>query len=367
MMAERRAKITANPEDGGQDLLSALVRASIPTPDSKLAGPTLTDVDILGNAFIFILAGHETTANTIHFALVYLALHPRVQRRLQADLDAIFGGRPPSEWDYERDVSSLFSRMTGAVLNETLRLVPPVVALPKWTHQPQPLTVPGGPDGGGAPRQFLVPADAMIVLSTTAAHRNPKYFPHGPPADPSRPVHPTSNRDNDLEEFKPERWLLGADGKPAHGNPTAPAANGAAANGGAPKPAPDAKARLDLDAASSDTAPSLYRPPPGAYVPFSAGPRSCLGRRFGQVEILATLAVVFATCSAELAVDGWASDAEVARMGAAEKRAVWGKAREEVMTMMREHLRSHLTLQLQDGKKVRLRFVKRGEERFEGW
>ena len=364
MMTSRRARIRADPADGGQDLLSALVRASIPARDSKPgAAPPLTDVDILGNAFIFILAGHETTANTIHFALVYLALHPAAQRRLQADLDAVLGGRPPDRWDYERDIPRLFGSMAGAVLNETLRVVPPVVGLPKWTYQPQPLTVPEGEgggsgkkEGGGGPaRQCLVPANTLLNLSVTGVHRNPKYFPHGPPADPARPVHPTSNVANDLEEFKPERWLL-ADAKP----------HAAAANGHAPERAPDAKddARLDLDAGAADTASGLYRPPPGAYVPFSAGPRSCLGRRFGQVEILAALAVVFSSASAELAIDEWASDEEVARMDARERQEVWGKARAETLEMLRLHLRSHLTLQLQDGKKVRLRFVKRGEERF---
>ena len=43
---------------------------------------TLSDSDIFGNAFVFMLAGHETIANALHFPLVLLALNWKIQRRL---------------------------------------------------------------------------------------------------------------------------------------------------------------------------------------------------------------------------------------------------------------------------------------------
>ena len=48
------------------------------------------------------------------------------QKRLQDDLDSILGDRPITEWDYDNDVPKLFGSMCGAVMNEELRLIPPV-------------------------------------------------------------------------------------------------------------------------------------------------------------------------------------------------------------------------------------------------
>ena len=93
----------------------ALLRNSGATADSLSKGDsarTLTDDEILGNAFVFILAGHETAANTIHYSLLYLALHTQSQRRLQAELTAGgFVDKPVEEWDYEHDLPKLFGGM----------------------------------------------------------------------------------------------------------------------------------------------------------------------------------------------------------------------------------------------------------------
>src|SRR5690349_12043139 len=51
---------------------------------------TFTKSDILGNAFIMLVAGHETTANALHFTLLELAAHPASQRNLQQDIDTLF-------------------------------------------------------------------------------------------------------------------------------------------------------------------------------------------------------------------------------------------------------------------------------------
>lgn len=112
------AGITADPLDEQRQ------KGGVPPTSSK---QLLSDSEILGNAFVFILAGHETAANTLHFSMLYLAMNWASQARLHKDLDEIFGDRPVSQWDYERDVPKLFGSMAGAVMNEQLRLIPPVV------------------------------------------------------------------------------------------------------------------------------------------------------------------------------------------------------------------------------------------------
>lgn len=289
------------------------------------------------------ISGHETAANSIHFSILLVALETAAQRRLQKDLDLIFQGRPICEWDYDQDLPYLFGGVTGAVLNEQLRLFPPVTGIPKSTsEEPQSLQMNG--------KTVTVPPRTHISLCCPSIHRNPRFWPAGPPSDPERPAHPRSNLDNDLEEFKVERWLVHSE--PRSSSESLPL----------PSIKTDDTEALAINTAA-DTSASLYRPEKGAYIPFSDGFRACIGRRFAQVEVLAALAVIFSQYSVELAVDDWASDAEVETMSEPERKEVWGKAAERARWLLREGMVSRITLQMAKGH-VPLRFVRKGEERF---
>ncbi|KAL8657526.1 MAG: hypothetical protein Q9226_001821 [Calogaya cf. arnoldii] len=340
--------IAAGRAQEGMDLMGFLLKGAGMTSDPSRADseksrskPVLSDTEIMGNAFVFLLAGHETAANSIHFSCLYLAMHLSSQRRLQKSLDRIFTSRPISEWEYERDFNALFSTMAGAVLAEELRLIPPVPAIPKCVPHnaaPQTLVINN--------QKHTIPPATFINLVSLAAHRNPRSWPAGPPSDARNPTHPTSNIDNDLEEFKPERWLR----ESAHTSDS-----------------PSEKDMYTEDAPNTATGTNsshaLHRPPRGAYIPFSEGYRACLGRRFAQVEVLAALAVIFKDYSIELGVDKYASDEEVAKMSAEERREVYNKAVEDVKVLMREKMGMLFTMQLR-GANVGVRVVKRGEERF---
>ena len=354
MVQSKQVQVSSGDEGPNKlDLLGALVKSAGYGPDSPLGKGQLglTHDEILGNAFIFILAGHETTANTIHYSLILLAMQIATQRRVQADVDSIFGGRSAVEWDYDTDLPKLFGGMVGAVMNETLRLLPPVINIPKMTQTEQSFTINGRP--------YTVPGGMIINLTTVAAHRNPRYWPAGP-ADMSDPVNKIWPPNYDLNQFKPERWLLSDD-------VDSPSSMAAAAGAPASMPS-DATSRTDETEdlgvnTAADTSASLYKPIRGSYIPFSEGFRSCIGRRFAQVEVLAVLALILQSWSIELAVDEWASDEEVARMNRAEKRAVWEMARENAWRKFRREMRTRITLQFNEGG-VPLRFVRRGEERF---
>ncbi|KAL2352110.1 cytochrome P450 monooxygenase-like protein [Cryomyces antarcticus] len=346
MYQAKRDEVKSGETREGMDLMGALVRGAGITPASPNAsngdaekGSTsskqlLSDSEILGNAFVFILAGHETTANTLHFSFLYLALNWATQEHLHKDIDEIFRGRPVSEWDYERDVPKLFGSMVGAVMNEELRLIPPVIGIPKSTGkgQPQPMTLNG--------RRVVVPGDCYITLNTAAVHRNPKYWPAGPRR---------SNGVPDLEDFKPERWFL--DPSKSHIAAADEATDSEGEDFGGSK--------------GRDTSETLFRPPKGAYIPFSDGGRACLGRRFAQVEVLAVLAVIFQNHTVELAVDEFATDEEVEMMppGGPERREVWQKAADRARYLMKYGMSTMITLQMREGH-VPVRFVKRGSERF---
>jgi len=282
----------------------------------------LTDSEVMGNIFMFMIAGHETSANTIHLCILFLALNPPIQRQVQAELDRVFGGRPISQWVYDHDLPRLLNGILGAVLNETLRLVPPVVTIPKHvaSSAPQRLIVDG--------REVTVAPGTIIRLCLPSVHRNPKFWTHGTTqTSRDEASSPTGNSDNDLEEFKPERWLTNLE----------------------------------------DSEPHLFTPPKGAYIPFSDGPRACLGRRFAQVEIVAALALIFSAHSVELDVgseEGFGEN-ELKRMSKDERKKLWMNSRERADRKWREKMTLVITLQLSgETGAVPLTVVRRGEEKY---
>ncbi|RMZ76580.1 hypothetical protein DV737_g4740, partial [Chaetothyriales sp. CBS 132003] len=348
MVGRKRQDIQQRLDSDQMDIIGQLVKGQMAEKGTE-GGSPLTDAEILGNMFVLILAGHETAANSIHFIMLYMALYPRTQRLLQKDLDNIFQGKPPAEWSYHRDLPALFGGMAGAVLNEELRLVPPAISIPKstWGVSDQSLMVEG--------RSCTVPGGTYISLVAPGAHRNAKYWPTGLPTYPGgKTAHPCANLDNDLEEFKPERWLLEEGNK--KNDPTRPGT-------GDHMPSESIEGG-DLGVnESADTSERLYKPAKGVYFPFSDGYRSCLGRRFAQVEVLAAVAVIFQNYSAELAVDKYASDEEVIKMDMNGRADVWQKAAEDARELLLSGLGVIITLQMRAGH-VKLRFRPRGQERF---
>ena len=51
--------------------------------------PGYDDQDVFGNVFTMLLAGEDTTANTLSWALYLLARDPAAQQRLAAEADAV--------------------------------------------------------------------------------------------------------------------------------------------------------------------------------------------------------------------------------------------------------------------------------------
>jgi len=296
--------------------------------DAKLGsrpGTTLTKEEILGNAFIFLFAGHETTANSIHYSIVYLAMELAKQRHLQADIDSVVGERPISAWSYYDDLPRLYNSMPGAVIHEELRLIPAILNVPKGTHGDQVVTLDG--------KQLMIPDQTFVHLNIVGTHRNPRYWPESP------------------DKFLPERWLPSQSEKTTEREQVVEKeVNGAEG----------------MDKASFETsgAASLFKPVKGSYIPFSEGARACPGKRFAQVEGTAVLSAMFHKYSVELDVSEWASDGEVEKMGQEERRQLYLKATDRAKMLIRRS-EQVITVQMLPGDKVPLRFVQRGKERFE--
>ncbi|KAI0431578.1 cytochrome P450 [Xylaria sp. FL1042] len=335
-LQQKVQEVRRGDRDIGMDIMGSLVATSYEDKqDGNKAAIQLDDSEIIGNAFIMFLAGHETTANVMHFTMLELANNPAAQRRLQHDIDTILGrDSDPATWDYESKVGAMQASMIGAVMNETLRVMPPVVEVPKKTTptKEQAIMVDGA--------RYVLPPSTYLGLSVIASHRNPRAWP----ARPSK----ITGAPDDLDDWVPERWFrpsLGEDEKSADVPPETEDFGGYA---------------------GPDTSASMFRPVRGSYIPFSEGPRACLGRRLAIVEVLAAVAFIFQRYSIENAVDEWASNEEVARMGRGEREGLYKRAVQRSRDVIATS-EARITLKLHNEQRIPLRLVKRGEERFVSW
>jgi cytochrome P450 len=329
LIAKRLEDFRSGDGDAVVDLLGVLVKAASPTGE-KDQNLTLTHSEIMGNTFIFIVAGHETTAHTLAYAIMALATSYESQDLLHEDLDRLLPKSDPSTWTYETLVPVLWNSNLGAVLHETLRLWPPTTQIPKWTHTEQTILYEG--------RTCTVPANTLVSLAVPAIHRSPKSWPTAPQGQTGG---------QSLDSFVPSRWLWHR-------------------NGATAEIAPPSKAQPDQDQVDeiipastviTDAAATFFKPPPGAYLPFSDGHRACLGRRFAIVEMVATLAILFREHSVELVIDSFLDKAQ------GDEEVAWRAARAQSLWSTDQGSASIITLGVHKGG-VPLRLVKRGAERF---
>jgi cytochrome P450 len=148
---------------GGDDLAASLLAARDPA-----TGEGFARRDLIDHVAIFFLAGHETSASALSWALVLLALNPDAQDRLAAEAAAAFGPQGP-------DFASLrHLSFTRAVFHETLRLYPPVPMLLRTATRPLRL------------RGHLARPGALLVLSPWHLHRHRELWPRPDAFDPDR-------------------------------------------------------------------------------------------------------------------------------------------------------------------------------------
>jgi cytochrome P450 len=107
------------------DLLSLLLEAADPE-----TGQRMSDRELADNVLTFMTAGHETTALALTWTFYLLSLHPEVEERVRAEVDAVVGaGEIASE-----HVKAL--PYTSQVIQESMRLYPPAPLVVREPIQP---------------------------------------------------------------------------------------------------------------------------------------------------------------------------------------------------------------------------------------
>lgn len=158
----------------GNDLLGLLLSSmtSVGMEDPKKRSLGITEV--MGECKTFFLAGHETSVVVLSWTLLLLAVHDEWQERLRTEVQAVCGASNVPTADA---LSNL--KLVNMVLNETLRLYPPVPVLSRKTCSDMQLG------------KMTVPSETVIMVPVLALHHDERYW--GP----------------DANEFRPERFSEG--------------------------------------------------------------------------------------------------------------------------------------------------------------
>ncbi|KAI1357974.1 cytochrome P450 [Xylaria arbuscula] len=212
--------------------ISSLAKASL---DAK-PGEGLTEREIYGNIFVINFAGHDTSSHVFTFAVYFLAANPEVQDWLSEELRSVLGDLPSHEWNYATQFPRL--KRCLAVLYETIRLYTPV-PVSKWTKgNTQTLQV--------GDRTLVLPPNTMICLAYSSLQTDPRWW------------------GSDSLIWRPSRFIKSAEIDPS---------------------------LKGCEGKIKDE--EFLLPRRGTFVGWSEGTRDCPGRKFSQVEFVATIASLF--------------------------------------------------------------------------
>lgn len=106
----------------------------------------------------FLIAGHETTAASLTWALYLLSKHPAILEELLHEIDTVLNGNAPSLEDLDK------LELTTMVIEEALRLYPPIWILDRVAIADDVIS------------NYHVPANSVVVIGTYTLHRHPKYW-----------------------------------------------------------------------------------------------------------------------------------------------------------------------------------------------
>lgn len=169
----------------------------------------LSDLEILSEAILMLVAGFETTSTLLTTCTYALAFHQEVQQKLYEEIKAISKpreGTNGSKFEYESLTSCKY---LDAVISESLRYLAPVPFSDRIASR----------DYSIEKYNIKIPKGFSVLLNINSVQTNPDYW-------------------EEPDKFKPERFLPGEREKIV----------------------------------------------PGSYMPFSMGPRHCIGMRFSLTE-----------------------------------------------------------------------------------
>ncbi|KAI1321422.1 cytochrome P450 [Xylariaceae sp. FL0255] len=162
-----KEKLDNNAVDEEQYLMSRLVRGL------TLDGESMSEIEVVRDAELYIVAGSDTTSNTLTYVTWSICRDPSLRDRVVAELSAL----PPNFTDSDLKQLSLLNQC----ITEGLRCFPVVAGgLPRIVPEE-------GAAFGNGKGKFWVPGGTEVTTQNWSLHRNPEVFP-------------------EPQSFRPERW-----------------------------------------------------------------------------------------------------------------------------------------------------------------
>ena len=200
-----------------------------------MRGEESTSLQLRDDLMTMLIAGHETTAAVLTWAMFEMSQQPELMARVQKEIDDVIGDRDPT---FE-DIKDL--KLVRLCISESLRMYPEPPLLIRRALEDDVLPK------GGAGFETKITRGTDIFLAIYNIHRSPVYWEKPDLFDPERFLRPFKN------DMRPD-W--------AGYNPV-------------------------LTSLYPNEVHSDY-----AYLPFGAGSRKCVGDQFALMEAVITLAMI---------------------------------------------------------------------------
>lgn len=134
---------------------------------------TFTKKEVFGNVFTMLLAGEDTTSNSLSWAIFYLCQHPEWVQKVREEA-TLYEGSFPSK---DADLNSL--KIANAIAQEAMRMKPTTPQL--FMQAKEDVVI----------NELFIPKDQVVMLQNMKAQNAEEYF-------------------MSAYEFRPERWLAEA-------------------------------------------------------------------------------------------------------------------------------------------------------------
>lgn len=131
-------------------------------------GNRMTDKQVKDEAMTLFLAGHETTANALTWALYLLAQHPDIRAKHLEEVDRVLGQRRATMDDLKQ------LTYTEMIIKETMRLYPPAWIMTRIVQAPFELS------------KVTPQVNNMLIISPYLVHRDPNLWDNPEVFDPER-------------------------------------------------------------------------------------------------------------------------------------------------------------------------------------
>ncbi|KIM25305.1 hypothetical protein M408DRAFT_50530, partial [Serendipita vermifera MAFF 305830] len=277
---------SASPQEERSDLMNNLVKAAM-MDEAEMNDPKgspstgivkgLTDEEIVGNIYIYFLAGHETTAHSLAWTLALLAAYPSYQDAVIEEINRVW---PPDHSSYEpfRNDTSMddYAKFPFvlACYWETLRLFPPVQMIPKLVAKDVAITVQASNVNPSLPNELPLARPKLNAHHSSWSSAASTLCPPTPVVEAKTNLGESGSCDTSLVQndtghtrFAVKKGtIVFVDPPGVHYNP-----------------------QYWEDPETFDPTRFMRTYNKEAFIPFGVGHRACLGRKFSEVESVAML------------------------------------------------------------------------------